>query len=477
MNDGEDMINHMDKKSLRYNLWKSFILLSASIMIILWMLQTVFINGFYKTMKVNEIKKLGNSLVLEYGNEGFGDLLYTTSIKEGLAIYILDETGSLIYPLDIFDVLRPLRLDFRSFTEFLNNLFESDEKHVIYTKEDPRLGAPILVYGAILVNDTGSNYFLYINSILQPIDSTINVLKNQLIIVTLLSLCLSAIMSYFISQKLSSPMEKLTNSAKELAKGNYDIEFQKGDYTEIDNLSNALNYATSELSITEDLRKDLIANVSHDLKTPLTIIKSYGEMIRDISGNNEEKRRKHLQVIIDESDKLTKLVNDILDLSKAQHNLNYIEKVPFNILESCKNTLKRFSYFSDNEGFQFIIKTNGNVQVIGDEKKIEQVIYNLLSNAINYSGDNKIITINILDEGELVNLQVIDNGLGIPKDEIEHIWDRYYRGGKNHKREGAGTGIGLALVKSILKAHNEEFGVESEEGIGSVFYFKLRTLK
>lgn len=476
MNDGEYMFKHIDKKSLRYNMWRSFIILAASIMIILWLLQIVFINNFYKTMKVHEIEKIGNSLTTKYGKEGFGDLLYSTSAKEGIAIYILDENGSLIYPLNIFEVLRPPRLDFNSFTDFLSNLFESKDGYVVYTREDSRLADPILIYGSILENELGSNYFLYMNSVLQPIDSTVNVLKNQLFIVTIISMGLSIVLSYFMSEKLSRPMVNITRSAKELAKGHYDIKFKEDDYTEIENLSSALNYATSELLITEELRKDLIANVSHDLKTPLTIIKSYGEMIRDISGEDKEKREKHLQVIIDESDKLTRLVNDILDLSKAQSDLNYLEQEPFNILESCKNTLKRFSYFSDNEGYKFIIKTNGNVNVIGDEKKIEQVLYNLLSNAINYSGDKRTIEINILDEDDLIHLQVKDQGFGIPEDELEHIWDRYYRIGKSHKRATTGTGIGLALVKSILEAHKVEFGVESKEGQGSIFYFKLKSV-
>lgn len=468
------MLKYIDKKSLKFKLWTYFIIFAATIMLILWLLQIVFLNSYYETMKTNEIKRIGNSIVLQYGKAGFEDFLYTTSLSEGIAIQILDGNGSLVYPLNIIDILRQPRLEFETFAEFLNNLYKSDENHVVYTREDNRFRNPTLVYGAILENGSGDNYFLYINSVLQPVDSTVSVLKNQLMMVTFISLVMALGLSYFIATKLTKPIEKITKSAEELAQGDYNIKFEKGDYTEIDNLADTLNYATKELSKTEELRRDLIANVSHDLRTPLTLIKSYGEMIRDISGNNEAKRNYHIKTIIDEADRLSGMVNDILDLSKAQSGLDNIGFANFDINKTAVDILKRFSYFVDNEGYRFTLNSKGATSVQGDEKKIEQVIYNLVSNAVNYSTVEKDIVINIIDEGDLVNFEVIDKGEGIPKDQINSIWDRYYKVGKSHKRSSVGSGIGLSIVKSILIAHKSIYGVESELGKGSKFYFKLR---
>lgn len=468
------MIKYIDKKSLKFKLWAYFVIFAATIMLLLWLLQIVFLNSYYETMKTNEIKRIGNSLVLEYGKEGFEDLLYTTSLSEGIVIQILDEKGSLVYPLNILDMIRQPRLEFTTFATFLNNLYQSPNNYVVYPREDVRFRNPTLVYGAILENNEGSNYFLYINSILQPVDSTANVLQNQLIIVTFISLILSFGLSFIIAAKLTKPIEDITKSATGLAHGNYNVEFSKGDYTEIDNLADTLNYATIELSKTEQLRRDLIANVSHDLRTPLAIIKSYGEMIRDISGNNEEKRNYHIKTIIDEADRLSGLVNDILDLSKAQSGLTSIEFNCFDINNITKDIIKRFGFFTENEGVQFNVNTTGATVVYGDENQIEQVIYNLISNGINYSGEDKSIAINIIDEGESINYQVIDKGEGIPEDEIGSIWDRYYKVGKLHKRAATGSGIGLSIVKAILVAHNAEYGVESQVGEGSKFYFKLK---
>ena len=468
------MIKYIDKKSLKFKLWTYFVVFAATIMLILWLLQIVFLNSYYESMKTNEIKRIGNSLVLEYGKADFEELLYTTSLSEGIVIQILDENGSLVYPLNILDMIRQPRLDFPTFSEFLNNLFESEQNYVVYNRNDKRFISPTLVYGAILQNNSGSNYFLYINSILQPVDSTVSVLQNQLIIVTFISLILALGLSYFIATKLTKPIEKITKSAEALAKGNYNIEFEKGDYTEIDNLADTLNYATKELSKTEELRRDLIANVSHDLRTPLTLIKSYGEMIRDISGNNEAKRNYHVKTIIDESDRLSDMVNDMLDLSKAQSGLDKIDFISFDIKKTTEDILKRFEYFTDTQGYTLSLNTHGATNIIGDEKKIEQVIYNLISNAINYSIDDKSIVINIIGEDEFVNFEVIDKGEGIPESEIDSIWERYYKVGKAHKRAVVGTGIGLSIVKSILVAHNGIYGVESEVDKGSKFYFKLR---
>ncbi len=468
------MLKWINKKSLKFKIWTYFIIFAASIMLILWLLQIVFLNRYYESMKINEIKRIGNSLVQEYGNEGFEDLVYTTSLTEGIAIHILDGKGALVYPLNIVDMIRQPRLEIDTFTKFLNNLFSSPDNYVVYTRVDYRFKSPTLVYGAILDNIEGENYFLYINSVLQPVDSTVSVLKDQLIIVTVISFLLALGLSFIIATRLTRPIENITKSAESLAQGDYNVVFEKGDYTEIDNLSDTLNYATKELSKTDELRRDLIANVSHDLRTPLTVIKSYGEMIRDLSGNNEEKRNYHLKTIIDEADRLSLMVNDMLDLSKAQSGLESLSNLTFNLKDTTAETLKRFSYFVDDAGFRFLLNVEGNTAVIGDEKKIEQVIYNLISNAVNYSTSEKEIVVNIIEEERHVYFEVIDKGQGIEKEQLDNIWDRYYKVGKSHKRATAGSGIGLSIVKSILVAHKAEYGVESELGKGSKFFFRLR---
>lgn len=465
----------IDTNSLKFKLWTYFVTFAAVIMIILWLLQIVFLNSYYKSMKINEIKKIGNSLVEQYANDDFEDLISSTSFSKGISIQVLNEYGEPIFPTNIFGEIRPLRKDTPITRDFIKRLKESPDGKILYTAEDFPMKTPSVVYGAILEGNDGENLYLFINGLIEPIDSTTSVLKNQLLIVTIISLLLAVGLSFLIATKLSKPITNVTNSAVLLAKGNYDVVFQRGDYTEINQLVDTLNFATEELSKTDQLRKDLIANVSHDLKTPLTLIKSYAEMIRDLSGNDPDKRNSHLKVIIDETDRLNALVNDMLDLSKIQSGINKLDCKYFDIGKTTKNILKRFSVLSEIYGYRFILNSDDDAIAFGDEQKIEQVIYNLISNAVNHTGEDKLITIEVKKLEDYIEFKVIDTGSGIPEEEIPHIWEKYYSSGKTYKRGVIGSGLGLSIVKGILVVHNSKFGVESTIGKGSIFWFQLKS--
>lgn len=468
------MISKLDKKSLNFKLWLYFVSFAAAIMALLWLLQIVFLNSYYESMKIKEISRIGNELAAKYGSMDFENALVETSFNEGISINILDQTGKLVYPLDLFDILRQPRLNSETFSDFLARLYGSETDYVVYTRTDDRVRNPILVYGAILRNGDSPNYFLFINSMLEPIDSTVNVLKSQLIRITGISFLLSLGISLILAKWISRPITNITRSARALSKGDYTVSFEKGAYTEIDNLADTLNSTTRELSKTEELRKDLMANVTHDLKTPLTVIRSYSEMIRDISGESKEKREAHLATIIQESEKLSSLVDDMLELSRVQSGLRDMEMEALDLTELSREVLDRFKYFQENEGYTFQLTSNGDTIVFGDKRKLSQAVYNLIGNAVNYTDDDRRIGIKVEGEEDSVRFSIEDHGPGIAADEIDHIWDRYYRGGKSHSRRKTGSGIGLSLVKSIIMAHNGEYGVMSEEGEGSTFYFRLR---
>ena len=463
-----------NSKKMNFKLWQYFMILAASIMIVLWLLQIVFMNSFYKSMKIREIERIGNSLYSEYGGDDFQEKLIATSFSKGIAINIIDERGSIIFPLDIFDLIRRPQFEENAFVVFLNQLYKSNGKSVVYTTSNARLSQDAIVYGAILENKVGSNYFLYISSILEPLDSTIKILKNQLLITTFISLILAMGLSYLFSKKLSEPIISITNTAKSLSKGDYSVKVKKGDYKEVDDLADTLNVTTIELQKSEELKRDLIANITHDFKTPLTVIKSYSEMVRDLTGENKEKRDLNLQTIIEETDKLEKLVDEMLNLSRVQSGLKDLDKTRFNLEEVTFEILDRFKYFSIEKSFNFTVKTSGNLYITADRILISQVIYNLIANAINYTEEIKDIEISIFEKVGGVYFSIKDYGIGISEEDINYIWDRYYRGGKKHQRPHVGTGVGLSFVKSIILAHGGEVGVESKLGEGSLFYFTLK---
>ena len=269
----------------------------------------------------------------------------------------------------------------------------------------------------------------------------------------------------------------MNDTAKKLSKGDYNIVFEKCGYEELDELADTLNKATNSLERTDEIKRELIANVSHDLKTPLTMIKAYSEMIRDLSGDNKEKREEHLKVIIDETDRLTRLVNDMMDLSKIESGIISINKEKINFTEMASSLIDRIklSNIDTEHTIEYIIPKD--LYVLADKTKIEQVLYNLIINAIKHSGEGeKKILIKATATQKRVKVEVIDNGVGISKEDLEHIWDRYYKASDSFTRQVQGSGLGLSIVKNILIKHSSDFGVESELGNGSNFWFDLERI-
>jgi len=467
----EKKINFRD---LKFKFWLYLGGFAVAIMIILWLFQIIFLNSFYEGMKQREIKRIGEQLEKSYGTEQFEENLYRVSFRNGLIVQLFDDERTLIISSNMFGNFRPFKNGGKEIEHFFNMFSEGNDK-VLEVIHDDRLRARLVVYGSKLVGADGEEAYLYINAPIERLDATSSVLQDQLIIITILSLIIAIVLGYFIAKRFAKPITKMNETSKRLAKGDYEVVFEGGEYTEIDELADTLNYTTNELKKTDELRKDLIANVSHDLRTPLTIIKAYAEMIRDISGENKEKRDEHAKVIIDETDRLSNLVNDLLDLSKLESGNIEIKLEQFNFTELITTILKRFKILEEQEEYKFICdELEKEINVYADASKIEQVLYNLLNNAVKHTGEDRKITIKLEESEEKIKVSIIDTGKGIATEELEKVWDRYYRSSKDRTRKNEGTGIGLSIVKNILELHEVDFGINSTVGIGTEFWFKLR---
>jgi sensor histidine kinase/response regulator len=288
---------------------------------------------------------------------------------------------------------------------------------------------------------------------------------------------IASMLAIIMSTWLSLPIASITKSAVQLSNGNYNVNFNGGIFTETNELARTLNKASYEMQKTDSYQRDLIANVSHDLKTPLTMIKSYAEMINDISGDNPEKRAEHLAVIIAEADRLNKLVSDMLSASRLQSNSAELNMTKFDIVKAATEVEETFEVLNQQEGYNISFNKCKTAYVYGDYDKLKQVMANLISNAIKYCGKDKYVRIELKKVGRNVRFDVIDHGDGIAAEEISHVWERYYRTSANRNRNIEGTGLGLSIVKGILSLHNANYGVESEEGKGSDFWFELATVK
>lgn len=353
---------------------------------------------------------------------------------------------------------------------FKNNYF-SDRISI-----DDRNNAENLIYVAVITDSKNRELMILLDSYITPVTSTVQTLTIQLIIITVILIFLGMIMSFIISRKISKPIITINKSAKVLAQGDYNVKFEGEGYSEISELTNTLNYAAQELSQVENLRHELIANISHDLRTPLTMITGYAEIMRDLPGENTPE---NVQMIIDEANRLNTLVTALLDLSKLQAGVQKPELNTYNLTQSIRDIFKRYSKLREQDGYIIEFYANEEVFVNADEIKMNQVIYNLINNAINYVGDDKTVIVKqiVKPENDCVKIEITDHGEGISEDKLKYIWDRYYKADKSHRRAVIGTGLGLSIVKSILEMHNFSYGVISKEGEGSTFWFELRKEK
>lgn len=314
----------------------------------------------------------------------------------------------------------------------------------------------------------GNNVYFYTCGVVSVVDQTPRVMTFVLLIVSLVSLLVTLGVWFVLAKDISRPITKLSEKAATLASGNLGVEFDSFDYTEVAQLSSTLNYSISEIKKSEEIQKDIIQNVSHELRTPLTMIRSYTELLQDFSGDDPVKRKEHLQVISEQTDRLENLVKDMIDLSKLQAKTMVFSKTEFDLSESLKGLEDNYKTRYEKEGYKFNFRIAKNIKINADKQRIEQVIMNLINNAINYSKDNKNIQVNLKKENNHAILEVIDHGMGISEKDLPQIFQRHFRS-TNSQHTTAGSGVGLAIVKEILDYHGYKISVKSKENEGSTF--------
>ena len=336
-------------------------------------------------------------------------------------------------------------------------------------------GVQTMLWGGT-VQQQNKSYMLLASAVITPVSSTREAIQTELVYISLVLVALSILLAWLLSKKITSPIVLLNSAAKKLAAADSSASFYQTGYREIAELSQTLEHTASELQKIERLRRELIANISHDLRTPLTLITGYGEVMRDLPGENTPE---NLQVIIDEARRLSSLVTDTLDLSQLQAGVQTLSTSPFDLTQLVQNVVTRYGAMLKEQGYQLQFDRGGSDEgqwVEADENKIYQVVYNLVGNAVTYTGADKQVLVRQRVQGDMVTIEVLDTGEGIEPQMLPHIWERYYNGESAHKRPTAGTGLGLSIVKGCLELHHTPYGVKSEPGLGSCFWFSLKRL-
>ena len=468
------------QKSLVTYIWISFMVFTIIILLLLWLFQYFFIEMYYQSMKVRDLESCAEQISENIDSYNLDALINSLAFQNSATILITDTLGNVEHNANYLGRFSYFNADVEKkfgqyIYKFRNRLLNSGKNSISEIYENKETESKELFY-VTKIELNGTPKLLFLESSVEPVDSTSKIIKEQLIFITFILFELAFIIALFMSKRIARPIVKITESAEKFAEGNYDVHFEGEGYEEVQELSNVLNHAGQEVKKVTDLRRDLIANVSHDLRTPLTMIKAYAEMIRDLSGDDPKKRAEHIQVIIDESDRLAFLVNDILELSKLESSNAELSLSEFSVCDKMNDVLSRYQILIERDGYNIKYYKDDDRICLADEMKIEQVLYNLINNAVNYCGDDKTVIIRQINEKDRVRIEVIDHGEGISKELMPLVFDRYYRD-KKVARDKVGTGIGLSIVKGILKSHEFPFGVSSEEGKGSMFWFEMTNTK
>ncbi|MFZ5942635.1 MAG: sensor histidine kinase [Bacillota bacterium] len=474
------------RRGITGKLLTGMVFLVLLILLIIWIFQIVFLKGFYinerKNTLLGEGKKIAN---LYSGNE----VLNTTpEIRDELISYAASLPGSIA----ILDSNNNLR-EYVFFSDAQIRPFERIEdlarrKMIDWLQKDPQIMEKIAGQQSFSITNTkfrrpftlvgipitSNNQWLgtlILETPLAPIEESTSILKKQLSIITFISLVIGIIFALLISRHLTKPILQISQAAENIAKGDFNTSIKIKSNDEIGSLGQIINNLPIELQKLENFRKDFITNTTHELKTPISLIQAYAELIRDLEGEKKDVRDRNLQVIIDEADRLNKIVEDILYLSQIQPEDIKLNSKDFLVVNTVKNVIQKLSFLAKKKNIQIDFNfEDESIKVHGDEERLYQVFFNILNNAIIYSRENTKVVINLTTDK---CIEIIDNGVGIPEKDLPYIWDRFYKVDKSRKRNSNSTGLGLAIVKNILDAHLFPYGVESRINEGSVFWIQM----
>ncbi|GAB6178725.1 ATP-binding protein [Desulfotomaculum defluvii] len=463
-------------KSIGIKLWAGMMAMVIVVLLLLWFFQIVFLESFYNNMRISAIKEEGVSLVKMLDQGGmtseFKNKLDAFAFRNNLSIDLLDSAGKAVY-LTGSTTNGPMAMlqnnaRIYAFQEALTG------KELTVPLTHPRFGNKFMLLGFPVKYSGQIMGVLLINMPLAPVEDTALILKKQLIIITFILLIAAIIISFIISKTFTRPILEIKRVSEQMAAGDFSPRITDRNKDEIGQLAETINYLGKQLAKVEQLRKDLIANVSHELRTPLSLIRGYAETIRDVSGDVPEKREKQLGIIIEETERLSKIVDDILNLSQLQSGYVTLNKSSFLIWKTLEVVVSRYEVLSQETGVQIVLRGSSDGFVEADEARIEQVMFNLIINGFNHTPRGGIITVSVHDLPETVKVEVSDTGSGIPEEQLSHIWQRFYKAEKTRDKRILGTGLGLAIVKSILDVHQVAYGVNSQREVGTTFWFELK---
>ena len=480
---------HFNSLSIRSRIFFYFLLFTALLLVLLWIFQILLLDNFYKQQKTSMLTSSAESIAQNIENEDLQTLLSRICEENDVCVLIVNER---LQSLVSLDTSPSCVLHNMSRADLFRSIFALEDKDEVIFHIYPLQRYRNIQYNAArfagevppedngnvksmiaarrVALSNGQNIYIFLNANITPVATIVGTLRSQLLFITAVLILLSFVISLLLTRRITQPIIKTTQAAQALSAGEFSPIATRVSYREIAELNRQLTQAACDLRKVETMQRELIANISHDLRTPLTLIEGYAEVMRDLPGENTPE---NMQIVIDETRRLSTLVNAVLDYSISKNGQTELHLAPFDLTESIFAILKRYQKMVEQDGYHVDFHYQEHVTVYADELKVGQVIYNLINNALTYTGDDKTVTVTQSLQGEDVKIEIHDSGEGISPEELPYIWSRYYRGSKPHKRAAIGSGLGLSIVQGILDLHSLRYGVESHEDSGTTFWFLL----
>ncbi|MCR4877649.1 MAG: HAMP domain-containing histidine kinase [Clostridiales bacterium] len=456
---------------------------------LIWICQIALLFGFYQSYRSGQVRSAANMIVKNIDHDDLEELADRISAENELCMLLVDAEGTEIISIDHVrfcllhhmsrrDLSRLIErtppdgtelVEMQSVAPFRNDKYHAEHFEGNVPGENSGKGRSMICSRRVFFRD-GTTGTLMINAQITPTGTILSMLRRQFLYILVLVLLATFIIGYLMATSVSQPIIETNRAAKALSRGEYQRPPHSGGYREIAELNDTLVQAADDLRKVETLQRELIANISHDLRTPLTMIQGYAETMRDLP---DEMNPENMQVIIDETHRLSSLVNEVLDFSRLRTGTMQMDFSVFDLTETVRTICQRVSAMTEKDGYQVVCQADRPCRVKGDSARIEQVVYNLLGNALTYTGEDRRVILKEEDRESRVRVSISDSGSGIDPEELPYIWDRYYRTRESHKRAVIGSGLGLNICRGILEKHHTPYGVDSTPGAGTTFWFEM----
>lgn len=492
-------------KSIRSKLFASITSLLIFFVIVLCILNNLFLQQYYINKKKSTlIENVKNLISMYTGNpQDIQDELDRTANLTGSSIYIRDKYGKIVYTSSrrlpneknvMNNRFKPGMQppDQTNLSDKVSEFTEGEYTEGEYnfeTRRDVQLKIDLLT----LVTQLNNGDVLAIRVPLVSISESVDIANKFIIMTGIIIAIFGSIWAYLFSKKFTMPILEVNNIARNMAKFDFTEKCKIRGKDEIGQLGQSVNYLSGELNtaITElniknkkleediekerkidEMRKGFISSVSHELRTPLSVIQGYAEGLISNVAESEDDRKFYCDVIMKETDKMNKLVKDLLNLSQIESGYYHIEKTEFNLTSLIEYILNKYKSTFAEKNIEVQFEIGESIIVCGDMTRIEQILTNYLNNAINHVDSNKIIKMNQIVNKDKIKISVFNSGKHIPEESLEKIWTSFYKIDKARTRAYGGYGLGLSIVKALADLHNNAYGVENAEG-GVTFWFEV----